>query len=501
MAGQTGYYDFVRASLSAAVAASHTAGSVKRRLTSRHLAEHVLNKIRRSDPDRPSWQPPLWRARHKLTGRMRIVVPRFDPQGIGGLVDAEERLILAHSDGDRVRLRATLDFVNSRVESGLSPCCFGGRPDAARRGTDRRAALHRFRMLVRDRGLRWVAKLDIRNFFDAIPHGPLLNNARERLRDEGCVREIAGYLAWYWRQRWPGWESPPDEPFGVPQGSPVSGVLANIYLTAFDRALEAAGVEFLRYLDDVTLVAASPEDLATALELAMRQMESLGMQLRPEKTRAAWLGVGVCPREDIDVPRRNRSVPVERTFDILGIEFLGCDQFAVRKTTINRLLRRVRATIRADRGRQHELRRFFQASRRVNHLLGYEVAKRRPGTRGEPHGGSPLRATSLGLGHVSCDPQPMFVVHIRGRRRNRCWIARSRYVQPRQHAVLGHSDLILEQLRKVDRTIRRWINREFGNVLARRRVNRKRGGRQRPGLGAWRVRSAARMYEMAVVEA
>jgi len=41
------------------------------------------------------------------------------------------------------------------------------RPDATRRGTDRRAALVRYRSLVRDGGLPWVAKLDIASFLDA----------------------------------------------------------------------------------------------------------------------------------------------------------------------------------------------------------------------------------------------------------------------------------------------------------------------------------------------
>ena len=79
-------------------------------------------------------------------------------------------------------------------------------------------------------------------------------------------------------------------------------------------------------------------------------------------------------------------------------------------------------------------------------------------------------------------------------RPTRCRIGKVRYVQPRQHAVLGHSKLILEQMRRVDRPVRKWLRREFGAAVAHRASGRPRSR----GLGAWRVRSAARMYEMGV---
>ena len=462
-------------------------GDRRRGRVTRDLLRHTLNKIRRTDPERPTWQPPSWRARHKQTGRMTAVIPRHHAQGIAGLIEPDERLILAHTPGDRLRLRATLAFVNDRIEPTLSASCYGGRPDAARRQTDRRAALERFRRLVRDEGMRWAAKVDIRNFFDAIPHGPLTGLLHERIGDVGCIRELVGYLGWYWRQRWPEWTEPPGEPMGVPQGSPVSGALANIYLTEFDRTLEAAGITFLRYLDDVTLLARGPESLAMALAETMRQLDRLAMPLRPEKTQAARLVAGEESLPDLEVPGRGLRVPIARDLDVLGIHFLDAERFRVREATVDRLLGKVRAEIRAGRGRRHELARFFVASRRINQLLGYQVSRRRPGARKKPITGTDGSATRIRV--TSRRPE------------NRCWIAPMRYVQPRQHAVLGHSDLILEQMRRVDRTIRLWMKREFGPVLERReeRSSRRRG-RPPKRLDAWRIRSAARMYEIAAGE-
>ncbi len=40
---------------------------------------------------------------------------------------------------------------------------------------------------------------------------------------------------------------------GVPQGGPLSPVLSNIYLDKFDKELEARGLRFVRYADDVNI--------------------------------------------------------------------------------------------------------------------------------------------------------------------------------------------------------------------------------------------------------
>lgn len=294
------------------------------------------------------------------------------------------------------------------MEPGLSASCYGGRPDATRRGTDRRADRVRFRSLVRDGGLPWVAKLDIASFFDAIPHGPLLAALRRSL--------------------------------------------ANVFLTAFDRSLERAGIVFLRYLYDITILAASPAALAAGLGTAKSLLESLGMSLRPEKTQAAWLGGGEPPLSRLELPGHNHELPVAGEIDFLGIHFLGPERFRARETTVNRLLRKIRTAIVAGRGKRPARQRYFRACRRINELFGYELT------------GRPAH----------------------------CRIGKVRYVQPRQHAVLGHSELILEQMRRVDRTVRKWLRREFGPVLTREASGRPSG----PGLNAWRVRLAARMYEM-----
>jgi hypothetical protein len=71
-----------------------------------------------------------------------------------------------------------------------------------------------------------------------------------------------------------------------------------------------------------------------------------------------------------------------------------------------------------------------------------------------------------------------------------------RFVQPRQHALLGYSPLVVAQMQRVDRLIRRWMKREFEQAIA--------ATNPPPSLQATlrgrRVRSALKMYEMALRE-
>lgn len=71
-----------------------------------------------------------------------------------------------------------------------------------------------------------------------------------------------------------------------------------------------------------------------------------------------------------------------------------------------------------------------------------------------------------------------------------------RFVQPRQHALLGYSPLVAAQMHRVDRLIRRWMKREFGQAISDPTLSQN----FRDVLAKRRVRSALKMYEMAIRE-
>lgn len=79
--------------------------------------------------------------------------------------------------------------------------------------------------------VKWLIDMDLRDYFTTIPHGLLMEVLRKKIADERFLRFIqamldAGYLEdWTFHKTYS----------GVPQGSIVSPILANLYLHEFDQ--------------------------------------------------------------------------------------------------------------------------------------------------------------------------------------------------------------------------------------------------------------------------
>mgnify|MGYP006078513615 CR=1 FL=1 len=77
------------------------------------------------------------------------------------------------------------------------------------------------------------------------------------------------------------------DPFGIPQGSPISAVLSNIYMTDFDSeislAVEKTGGMYRRYCDDIICVIRTEQ--APALnKLVLKTIRTLKIEIQSEKT-------------------------------------------------------------------------------------------------------------------------------------------------------------------------------------------------------------------------
>jgi hypothetical protein len=69
---------------------------------------------------------------------------------------------------------------------------------------------------------------------------------------------------------------------GLPVGPDASAVLANAVLAQVDRTLREAGVEHLRWVDDVVL---SGVDASAALSVFRTALASIGLRANETKTR------------------------------------------------------------------------------------------------------------------------------------------------------------------------------------------------------------------------
>lgn len=142
----------------------------------------------------------------------------------------------------------------------------------------------------RDQGYQWVVDADIQTFFDEIDHALLLAKLRRTLSDHSPLQLIALWLAAIVQPAEGG--TPYLLSKGVPQGSPISPLLANLYLDDFDEALLAENLRLVRFADDFLILCKDRAAAEEALELSEEVVEALRLKLKPEKTRITHFDEG-----------------------------------------------------------------------------------------------------------------------------------------------------------------------------------------------------------------
>jgi RNA-directed DNA polymerase len=95
-------------------------------------------------------------------------------------------------------------------------------------------------------GHRWVVDLDLEKFFDRVNHDLLMGRLAPRVTDTRVLKLVRAFLNAGVLED--GLVSATEE--GTPQGGPLSPLLSNIVLHAFDIELERRGHRFVRYADD-----------------------------------------------------------------------------------------------------------------------------------------------------------------------------------------------------------------------------------------------------------
>jgi RNA-directed DNA polymerase len=148
---------------------------------------------------------------------------------------------------------------------------------------------------------RHAVDCDLKAFFDTVNHDRLLTRLREKIGGGKLLRLIGRYLR-------AGVELPDGSreatPLGVPQGGPLSPLLANIVLDPLDKELERRGHIFARYADDFLILVRS----AKAAERVMGSVTSyvekkLGLVVNRAKKQKCAAGRMHIPRVPNQLPR------------------------------------------------------------------------------------------------------------------------------------------------------------------------------------------------------
>lgn len=177
---------------------------------------------------------------------------------------------------DRIVQTAAAIWLDTRFDPTFSKASFAYRPMlGARRASD---ALAR---LVAPQS--WAVIADIEKFFDNVDHQIL---ARE-LRTHGVDADDVGLINRWISAQKVGASGRFVAVKGLPQGAPLSPVLANLFLTPFDQAIEAAGFTHVRYADDFVVVADTEASARQALVLTRETLAERGLGLKSGKTDLA----------------------------------------------------------------------------------------------------------------------------------------------------------------------------------------------------------------------
>jgi RNA-directed DNA polymerase len=229
---------------------------------------------------------------------------------------------------DRVIQQAVAQVLGPLFEADFSDHSYGFRPGrSAHQAVEAMAAGWK-------EGRRHAVDCDLKSFFDTVPHERLMNALREKVR----CRKVLGLIRRYLMAGVMLTDGTREAtPCGVPQGGPLSPLLANIVLDPLDKELEARGHKFARYADDFIVLVRSAKAAQRVMAGLIRYCEGrLKLVVNRVKSRAAllkscvFLGYQIDRRGKLvwsvkalhrfkqrvrDITRRNRG---HRVQDVIG---------------------------------------------------------------------------------------------------------------------------------------------------------------------------------------
>ena len=156
----------------------------------------------------------------------------------------------------------------------------------------------------------FVLRTDVKSYYASIDHLMLLDQLAVHIKD----RQVLNLLGQYLRRTSERGGSFWDYEKGISLGCPLSPLMGGFFLNALDAAAAKLRLFYVRFMDDILILAPTRWQLRGAVKVVNQTLGSLNLEKHPDKT---FIG------------------RIERGFDFLGYHFSPAELTVTAKTVAN----------------------------------------------------------------------------------------------------------------------------------------------------------------------
>jgi CRISP-associated protein Cas1 len=188
--------------------------------------------------------------------------------------NGEWRHLATSTVRDRLAQQALLNIFHQILEPQFEPCSFAYRPGKSYLTAVRQ--IHYWHQ----QGYNWVLDADLIKYFNQLNHQHLLAEVAERVPEPKFLDLIQSWITVGTHTN-QGLILPQK---GLPQGSIIAPILANVYLDDFDEAILSSQAKLVRFADDFIILARSEKAIHKLKSQVEQILTKIDLTLNPEKT-------------------------------------------------------------------------------------------------------------------------------------------------------------------------------------------------------------------------